>query len=336
LIADSPIAHYHCVSRVVDRRFVFGERERDVFRTIMRQVEALSGVRVLTWTILSNHFHLLLEVTAPPPERLSDDEILGRCRALYRRDRMDAIVLEFADARRRGGEALQRLRSNYLARMRDLSEFMKTLKQKFTSWFNRQHHRVGTLWESRFKALLVEGSRACLLKVAAYIDLNAVRAGLADDPKNYRWSGYAEAIAGNRAARRGLALALADLKPGADWRDVAPRYRNILFGIGGSACGAADLDAHRAGLKPGAVAKVLRDGGKLSLAQLLRCRIRYMADGLVIGSAGFVDSFFHSKREAFGERRKSGARRMKGGDWGGLRVARDLVVEPISSSVGDG
>ena len=103
LIADSPIAHYHCVSRVVDRRFVFGERERDVFRTIMRQVEAFSGVRVLTWTILSNHFHLLLEVTAPPPEPLSDDEFLERCRALYRRDRMDAIVLEFDDARRRGG-----------------------------------------------------------------------------------------------------------------------------------------------------------------------------------------------------------------------------------------
>ena len=336
LISDSPVAHYHCVSRVVDRRFVFGERERDVFRMILRQVEAFSGVKVLTWTILSNHFHVLVEVTAPPPEPLSDDEILARCRALYPRDRMDAIAMEFEGAQRLGGGVLQQLRAKYLARMWDLSEFMKTLKQKFTSWFNRQHDRVGTLWESRFKGVLVEGSWACLLKVAAYIDLNAVRAGLVDDPKDYRWSGYAEALAGDRAARRGLVLALADLKPGANWRDVAPRYRDILFGIAGSSGSATDLAARGAALAPKAVAKVFRDGGKLSLAQLLRCRIRYMTDGLAIGSAGFVDSFFHAKREGFGGRRKSGARRMKGGDWEGLRVARDLVVEPISPSVGDG
>ena len=56
------VGFYHCLSRVVDRRFVFETHEREVFRKIMRQVEAFSGVRVVTWTILSNHFHLLLEV----------------------------------------------------------------------------------------------------------------------------------------------------------------------------------------------------------------------------------------------------------------------------------
>ncbi len=79
--------------------------------------------------------------------------------------------------------------------MWDLSEFMKTLKQKFTSGFNRQQGREGTLWERRFKSVLVEGSWNCILKVAAYIDLNAVRAGLVDDPKDYRWCGYGEAVA---------------------------------------------------------------------------------------------------------------------------------------------
>ena len=58
--------HYHCISRVVDRNFVFGTHERDVFRKIMRQVEAFSGVRVITWTILSNHFHVLLSVPPKP------------------------------------------------------------------------------------------------------------------------------------------------------------------------------------------------------------------------------------------------------------------------------
>ena len=42
-------SHYHCISRAVDRNFFFEVHERDVFRKIMRQVEAFSGVRVLTW-----------------------------------------------------------------------------------------------------------------------------------------------------------------------------------------------------------------------------------------------------------------------------------------------
>ena len=197
-------SHYHCVSRVTNRDFVFGPHERDVFRKILRQVEGFSGVRVITWTILSNHFHVLLEVPPRPVERLADEEILRRCRQLYPRHAMLALEWEFENAQRQGGRAHERLREKFLRRMFDLSEFMKTLKQKFTLWFNRTHGRVGTLWESRFKSVVVEGSWQSLLKVAAYVDLNAVRAGLADDPKDYRWCGYAEAVGGDVRARRGL------------------------------------------------------------------------------------------------------------------------------------
>ena len=168
----------------------------------------------MTWTILSNHFHVLLEVPPPPVVALTDEEILESCRSLYSVEGMVAVEWEFAEAQRMGGVVLERLRARYLKRMWDLSEFMKTLKQKFTGWFNRKHDRVGTLWESRFKSVVVEGSWKCLLVVAAYIDLNAVRAGLVDDPKDYRWCGYAEAEAGDRVAREGLAAALADANRG--------------------------------------------------------------------------------------------------------------------------
>ena len=144
----------------------------------MRQVEAFSGVRVLTWTILSNHFHVLLEVPPRPVVELTDDEILDRCRSLYSPDAMVAVEWEFAEAQRLGAGALEKLRARFLRRMFDLSEFMKTLKQKFTSWFNRKNDRVGVLWEARFKSVIVEGHWNSLLKVAAYIDLNSVRAGM--------------------------------------------------------------------------------------------------------------------------------------------------------------
>jgi hypothetical protein len=69
---------------------------------------------------------------------------------------------------------------------------------------------------------------------------------------------------------------------------------------------------------------VLAAGGKLTMVQALRCRVRYFTDGVVLGSQGFVDEFFESRREAFGGKRRSGGRRMKGAEWGGLRVLRDL------------
>ena len=283
---------------------------------------------MLTWTILSNHFHVLLEVPPKPSVPLTDEAILARCRSLYTADAMIGVELEFSEASRLGGKTLQRLRSQYLKRMWDLSEFMKTLKQKFTGWFNRSRDRVGTLWESRFTSVMVEGSWKSLLRVAAYIDLNAVRAGLVEDPKDYRWCGYAEAVAGDWLARKGLATALSDLKPEANWRDVGPRYRKILFGIG-------EKNSSRAGISREEVAKVWSAGGKLTFAQLLRCRIRYFSAGLAIGTESFLAKVLRSVPEAFSDGRTTGARRMKGGDWGELRSARELRVNPISPS-GDG
>ena len=318
---------YHCVSRVVDRNFVFGARERDVFRKILRQVEAFSGVRVLTWTILSNHFHVLLEVPPAPREPLTDMEILDRCRSLYSKQGILFVEAEFADARRAGGVAHERVREKFLRRMWDLSEFMKTLKQKFTGWFNRVHERVGTLWESRFKSVIVDGSWNSLVKVAAYIDLNPVRAGLVDDPKDYRWCGYAEAVAGVVLARRGLAGVFSDGGAAANWRGIAPRYRKVMFGIGEGHSG-------RAGLSSADVEKVWKAGGRLSLAQLLRCRIRYFSDGFAVGSEGFVERVFLVTREAFGERRTRGAQKIKGAAWGGMHVARNLRIRAISLSPG--
>lgn len=62
--------------------------------------------------------------------------------------------------------------------MYNVSQFMKTLKQQVTQSYNRRHGRKGTLWEERFKSLLVQGRMGTLGAVASYIDLNAVRAGV--------------------------------------------------------------------------------------------------------------------------------------------------------------
>ncbi|MBX3731055.1 MAG: transposase [Verrucomicrobiae bacterium] len=63
-----PVAHDHCMLRVVNRDFVFGPQEREHFVRLLRAYERVCSVSVLTFSILSNHFHLLVEVPARPEQ----------------------------------------------------------------------------------------------------------------------------------------------------------------------------------------------------------------------------------------------------------------------------
>ena len=74
---------------------------------------------------------------------------------------------------------------------------MKELKERFSRWFNKRHGRRWTLWQERYRSILVEDGEA-LRTISAYLYLNPVRAGLVDDPKDYRWCGYTEAMGGSK------------------------------------------------------------------------------------------------------------------------------------------
>jgi putative transposase len=70
-----------------------------------------------------------------------------------------------------------------------ISKMMQTLGRKYVRYFNYSYERTGTLWEGRFKSCLVESDLYVVL-CSRYIELNPVRAGMVDDPKDYSWSSY--------------------------------------------------------------------------------------------------------------------------------------------------
>ena len=325
-------AIYHCISRVVDRRFILGDAEREQFVTYLRAYEAFCQVRVLTFCVMGNHFHVLVEVPARPAVDPDDEALLKHLAVLYSGKQMAEIRWQLGQFRSQGAHAAaEALRQRFLARMWDLSAFMQSLKQRFAQWYNRRNGRDGVLWSDRFKSVLVEDGHAARV-MAAYIDLNPVRAGMVERPEQYRWSGYGEAVAGKKKAREGLKwvmlekhrltapveLAAADV---ADWRKVAAEYRVILF-----ADGAEKPGGKRKGIAARTVKKVLESGGRLGEGELLRCRVRYFSDGLVLGSREFVDRAFALTRDWFGVRRTSGARKLARADTG-LRTMRALKVK---------
>jgi REP element-mobilizing transposase RayT len=337
------VVFYHCISRVVDRQRVFGPLEKEKFRTCMRMQEKFSGCRVVCYCLMDNHIHLLVEVPPLPEGGLSDEALLERLRAIYGEAQVAEVAAELAEARQKVRDGLAheslvaRIHGRFTYRMHDLSEFMKTLMQRFTQWFNRTHERSGNLWEDVFKSVIVEDGAAART-VAAYIDLNPVRAGMVKDPADYRWSSYGEAIGGGakgngRKARAGLVRALrAHRGVGADaalWaEDVSREYRMLLLEEGVErtrevvdAQGRRVIEVVRkgkrrkegTGFSDDGLKQVVPATGHVALRQMLRRRVRYFTDGVVIGSRMFVNEVFLASRERFGAKRKDGARKLRGG-----------------------
>ncbi|TLD71653.1 chemotaxis protein CheW [Phragmitibacter flavus] len=329
------VAHYHCVSRVVDRQFVLGDEERAEFVSLMRLYEGVCQVRVLTYCLMSNHFHLLVEVRKRPEEGMSEEALLKLIAGCHGKQRAWMIEEQIRQFRAAGAhEAAQRVIDGWLSRMWDISQFMKTLKQRFTQWYNKRHGRRGTLWEDRYRSTLVEGDLNALAMVGAYIDLNPVRAGLVDDPKDYRWCGYGAAVAGVKVAVRGIekVMAHADLRLPKGLKAMA-LYRVEIYGsadtgdeksrVMQSALGKG-AKGNRKGFDRVVVEAERARKGCLTRGEMLRCRVRYFVDGAVIGSRGFVDRVFNAQRDRFGSKRADGARAMRGADFGGLCSLRDL------------
>ena len=202
-------ACYSLCCRVVDRQFKFDAIVKEDMRQILYDAADFSGVDVLDHAFMSDHFHL--EVHVPPKNTpVSDEEVLRRVGVLYGEKRKQRLEEQIEALRDSGDdEGAQELLDSFRRRMNDLSEFMKTFKQRFTMRYNNAHKRTGTLWEGRFRSTLLEPTPELLRKCAAYMDLNPMRAGMVTNPEDYLWCGYGAAcLKGKRGekAREGLAL----------------------------------------------------------------------------------------------------------------------------------
>jgi putative transposase len=296
---------YHAMSRTVSGLVIFdtsGKRcnNAEEFRSRMRALAIFCGVQILDYSLMSNHFHLVFEV--PEPRPLSIDEVLERIAALNPEEAQALRVQQARLAEQPDGlEQFDRLLDKYRRRMNDPSIFVKELKGGFAQWYNRKYNRYGALWAERFKSVLLETGRA-LATVAAYVSLNSVRAGLCEDPKDYRYCGYAEAVAkGTPEAMEGIRIVLG-LPPEASNEELAREYRKLLFRRGalGSKNKAPAFDLAKA------QEVVEQEEGELSVQEQLRCKIRYFTDGVILGSRSFVEDHCQRLKQKLGYRRKSG------------------------------
>ncbi|MCC5840929.1 MAG: hypothetical protein JJT96_12490 [Opitutales bacterium] len=265
------------------------EEAMKAMRHIMRSQAAFAGMEVLTYCFMANHFHIFVRLDPKETEDLDDAGLVGRFRALYGGTRCASLGLDADDLEvilKKNGNSAEGIRRRLKARMGDVSVFMREVKTRFTLWYNRKRGTVGTFWAERFRSVIVEADTAAQRMVAAYIDLNPVRAGLVEDASDYGFSGFGEACAGGSAARRGIAR----IEGGPTWTTRwHERYRARLGSRMGPGGRSQQGDNHRP-------LRAAEDQERQSPALVteisgLHSKIRAFSEGWVVGSIAWVESF---------------------------------------------
>ncbi len=70
-----------------------------------------------------------------------------------------------------------------------LARLMQSVGRRYVQYINRRDQRTGTLWEGRYRAVLID-AEDYLLNCYRYIECNPVRAKMVQHPAAYRWSSY--------------------------------------------------------------------------------------------------------------------------------------------------
>ena len=216
---------YHLVSRLAHRAFFLDDEEKDRAVALMRRVEEFSGVVILAYAFMSNHFHIFIYV--PSAEEINEEEILRRIRVLYRDASLSQVIATWDRLKDEERELCRRARptkryvsrfeaykSSFLRRMWNSAEFMRTFKQHFTMSFNGRREHRGTMFEGRYHERNHPAERAAMWRTSAYIDINAWKAGMAEHPEDYRWCSFAAAVHGDGKARAGYGF----MYGGGEWR----------------------------------------------------------------------------------------------------------------------
>jgi REP element-mobilizing transposase RayT len=243
---------YHCVQRCVRRAFLCGldrytgrsfEHRKDWIEQRLRLLAECFAVSVHAYAIMSNHLHLVVQLAPTSAARWSDEDVASRWVRLFPpRDDTDEAVDVKCRRLLTDTERLQLIRS----RLSDLSWLMRCLAEPIARRANREDACKGRFWEGRFKAQRLCDERA-LLAAMAYVDLNPIRADMAQSLADCTHTSVAARIAhasesqpilGNRLGpvmgvlQPPLPITNADYLQLLDWtgRQLAPNKRGRITG----------------------------------------------------------------------------------------------------------
>jgi REP element-mobilizing transposase RayT len=191
LISISDTPYYHIVSRCVRRAFLCGfdhtskrdyEYRRQWIEDRIRLLSSLFGIDICAYAVMSNHYHLVIKLNPSQVEILSVQEVIARWTTLFKgplliQRQQQGVPLSLAEQ-----WTVDDIVTVWRQRLSDVSWFMKCLNEPIAREANKEDKCTGHFWESRYKSQALLSEHA-LLSCMAYVDLNPVRAKMAETPE---------------------------------------------------------------------------------------------------------------------------------------------------------
>ncbi len=199
-IEDTP--YYHCISRCVRRAFLCGNDASTGFnfehrrQWIVDRIKLLCGVFAVdlcAYAIMSNHYHIVIRINAEQIETWPDEEVARRWMQIFRGPLLLQQYLGNADLAKSELDWVGELLQTYRRRLCDLSWFMRCVNEPIARMANAEDHCTGRFWEGRFKSQALLDVRA-VLACMTYVDLNPIRAAMAQTPEQSDYTSIQERI----------------------------------------------------------------------------------------------------------------------------------------------
>lgn len=214
LISLDATPYYHCVSRCVRRAFLCGqdahtgqcfEHRRQWIEERLLALAEIFALDVCAYAVMSNHYHVVLHIDKAQADAWGLRKVVERWHQLYQGS---ALSQRFLRGEALGDPELDRLAEvaeSWRARLMDISWFMRTLNESIARAANQEDHCTGRFWEGRFKSQALLDERA-LAACLAYVDLNPIRAKLAETPEDSEHTSVKQRVESAKEGRQPVSL----------------------------------------------------------------------------------------------------------------------------------
>jgi REP element-mobilizing transposase RayT len=194
--------YYHCISRCVRRAFLCGrdacsgvnyDHRREWIADKIKELGQVFAMDICAYAVMSNHYHVVLKVNQEQALNWTDDEVIARWTSLFASSQTIQDYLLGRELTKAEETLVKEQTAEWRIRLFDISWFMRYLNEHIARQANKEDNVKGRFWEGRFKsqALLDE---AAILSCMAYVDLNPVRAKIADTPEESAFTSIYERI----------------------------------------------------------------------------------------------------------------------------------------------
>ena len=240
LISLSDTPFYHCMSRCVRRAFLCGEdhytginyeHRRDWLESLLLKVADVFAIKLCAYAIMHNHYHVVLNVRTDLSLSWSNEEVVTRWHTLFAGNAASHAFLAGMMLDKNRILLLNKDIDVWRQRLSDISWFMRIINERIARQANNEDQCTGRFWEGRFKSQALLDDKA-LLACMAYVDLNPIRAGIADSPETSEYTAVQsrintktnnstnqslEQFVGSQSSEIGLPFKLEDYLELVDW-----------------------------------------------------------------------------------------------------------------------